>query len=107
MVVHAPRLPVKEEPGAHEGEKDFKIRGETKVHLAFVDLHSLQSETYPLEKLPSEKGLYLDPWGVAATPDAKRSRRIVARKYGERNDDGRRVFRHPGFQLFPKNGANL
>ena len=45
--------------GGTRNEKDFKIRGETKVHLAFVDLRSLQSADIPSGKPAIRKGLVL------------------------------------------------
>ena len=72
LVVEEPRLSVDEEPSEPAGDTQLKARGDAKVVLKVIDLRSLQVNHYPLEKIPSKRGMYLDPWGVCGTPDGRR-----------------------------------
>ena len=72
LVVEEPRLSVNDEPAGPTSDTLLTARGKAKVALNVIDLRSLQVNHFPLEKVPSKRGLYLDPWGVSGTPDGRR-----------------------------------
>ena len=72
LVVEESRLSIDSESDDSDHDTQLKVRGDAKVALQVNELVSLQANQYPLEKITSKKGLYLDPWGVCATPDLRR-----------------------------------
>ena len=89
LVVEEPRLSIDSESDDSDHDTQLKVRGDAKVALQVIDLVSLQANQYPLEKITSKKGLYLDPWGVVqrricgALPSFGRKVRRPARCAGE------------------------